>query len=86
MSSVSLKRVEVKCVCCSSCFRQKSLQNHQEVLWCCGSMLWQEEERIRGDENGQDLEICSDWGKVNGAGQGWVSFPGGRGNLLYNNV
>lgn len=73
MRNVSLKRMEVKRVCCSRCFRWKSLQNHQEMPWCCGKTLLQGEERIRGDENGQDvggqgLVISSDWSKVNGAG------------------
>lgn len=65
------------------------------MLWCCGETLWQEEKRIRGDGNGQDvgwqdLEISSDWSQVNGAGQGWDSFPEGqsegRGNLLYSHI
>lgn len=42
------------------------------MLWCCGKTLLQEEERIRGDEDGQDvggqgLEVSSDWSKVIGA-------------------
>lgn len=67
-------------------FQAEKSPEHQEMLWCCGKTLWQEEERIRGDGNGQDLESSSDWSKVNGAGQGRVSFPGGRGNLPYNNT
>lgn len=83
MRNVSLKRMEVKC------FAAQDVLGRKLLLWCCRETLLQEEERIRENENGQtkcwdvgcqDLEISSDGGKVNRAGQGWVSFPESQSN------